>query len=430
MPKSDADMTDFQRPAGRMLFSWSSYFSKPVCIYPSPATLESLPYELLEQIFRNACTDGGRTGCALSLVSKRIRALSRSSRFHSVSLLSGTCSQLSCFLDTFERARKEAAASGEATPRVRHLCILLTTAQGSFIPSGPYFASCPLDVEPKPGDLSREDPLPYAERRVILAEACAAYKNEIDTLFASAGTADLETLYAFQTRRNFSTDEEMPRIACPEGFPRLRELTLHPAYAPVFVSGADGGTDNSQLEGGAFYPVLERLHIRSDADAAIDFAWWATNAPALEHLRVVCDGYAGKGPKFMPSLLSAICESHRLFAPPNHPPYIVHAPRPNTLQPPALPRHLHLHHALAQAPPRAIHVPRPHPRRRRLLRARDRRGRAHRRRPAHRRAPPRLRARAPARRVRDGLPPAGRQPRRARGPAEGERHLLQHAGRV
>ncbi|KAH9889077.1 hypothetical protein C8Q73DRAFT_668221 [Cubamyces lactineus] len=287
-----------------MLFSRPSYLYKQSDASSSTATLETLPYELLEQIFRHACTDGGRTGCSLSLVSKRIRALSRSSRFHSVALLSGTTSQLSCFSHALEHARKEAATAGEATPRVRHLCIRITAAEGGFIPHGPYFAPCPLDLKPEPGDLGRKDPLPHAERRVVSAEARAAYQAEIDKLFTSIGTADLETLCAFQNGRKFSMDEDMPsKIACPDGFRRLRELTLHPADAPVFVPGAGG---EGQLEGEPFYPALQRLHIRSDTDATIDFAWWATNAPALEHLRIVCDGSAGKGPKFMPSLLRAI----------------------------------------------------------------------------------------------------------------------------
>ncbi|KAI0334668.1 hypothetical protein GY45DRAFT_1125327 [Cubamyces sp. BRFM 1775] len=289
-----------------MSFSWLSYISKPGRASSCGATLESLPYELLEQIFREACTDGGRTGCSLSLVSKRIRALSRSSRFHSVSLLTGTCSQLSCFLDTLERAREEAAAAGEPTPRVRHLCILLTTAQGGFIPPGPYFAECSIDVKLGPGDLGRKDPLSHAERRVVRADACAAYQAEINRLFASIGTADLQTLYAFQNGRLFSTEESIPEIVCPDGFRRLRELTLHPAYAPIFVPAAGGGTGNSQPEDEPFYPALERLHIRLDARSAIDFAWWAANAPALEHLRVACDGHAGESPKFMPSFLSAL----------------------------------------------------------------------------------------------------------------------------
>ncbi|RDX55922.1 hypothetical protein OH76DRAFT_1337593, partial [Lentinus brumalis] len=56
--------------------------------YPTPPhqrkTLGHLPTEVLEQIFLQACTDGGYTGCSLSAVSRRIRAVSHTVRFHSI----------------------------------------------------------------------------------------------------------------------------------------------------------------------------------------------------------------------------------------------------------------------------------------------------------------------------------------------------------
>jgi hypothetical protein len=45
---------------------------------------ERVPAELWDKIFKHACVDGGRTGCALSLTSRRFRALSAGIRFHSV----------------------------------------------------------------------------------------------------------------------------------------------------------------------------------------------------------------------------------------------------------------------------------------------------------------------------------------------------------
>ncbi|KAI9057411.1 hypothetical protein FKP32DRAFT_1358882 [Trametes sanguinea] len=87
-------------------------------------SLNHLPVELLEPIFQLACTDGGRTGCALSLTSKHIRAASHSARFHSVSLLSGCMNQLAQFIASYsslcdnDEARK---------PRVRHLCLALAS---------------------------------------------------------------------------------------------------------------------------------------------------------------------------------------------------------------------------------------------------------------------------------------------------------------
>jgi hypothetical protein len=48
--------------------------------------MERFPPELLLKIFSLACTDGGPTGCSLSLVSRHIRDVSAPARLHSVAL--------------------------------------------------------------------------------------------------------------------------------------------------------------------------------------------------------------------------------------------------------------------------------------------------------------------------------------------------------
>jgi hypothetical protein len=45
---------------------------------------ERMPAELWDKIFKHACVDGGRTGCALSLTSRRFRELSAGTRLRSV----------------------------------------------------------------------------------------------------------------------------------------------------------------------------------------------------------------------------------------------------------------------------------------------------------------------------------------------------------
>ena len=49
--------------------------------------MERCPIELWHKIFFHACTDGGRTGSALTLVSRRVRDIAQSVRYHSVSLV-------------------------------------------------------------------------------------------------------------------------------------------------------------------------------------------------------------------------------------------------------------------------------------------------------------------------------------------------------
>ena len=53
----------------------------------SMSAMERCPLELWEKIFALACTDGGFTGCSLSLVSRRVRALVEPFRYHSISLV-------------------------------------------------------------------------------------------------------------------------------------------------------------------------------------------------------------------------------------------------------------------------------------------------------------------------------------------------------
>ena len=45
------------------------------------------PVEILDIIFKLACSDGGKTGCALSLVSRSMRSITHPFRFHSVALI-------------------------------------------------------------------------------------------------------------------------------------------------------------------------------------------------------------------------------------------------------------------------------------------------------------------------------------------------------
>lgn len=45
-----------------------------------------MPVEIWHKIFRMCCTDGGYTGRSLCLVSKRVRELSKQSKYHSIAI--------------------------------------------------------------------------------------------------------------------------------------------------------------------------------------------------------------------------------------------------------------------------------------------------------------------------------------------------------
>lgn len=206
--------------------------------------LEILPLELLEIVFQFACTDGGRTGCNLVLVSKYIRVTSRAFRFHSVSLLGGIGVQLHRFMLALHRSRVEARAEGAPIPRVRHLCIFLTPA---VVPIRQNIETTDLDrailehQETLFTHLSHEDHIAH-ERKVL-----KIYLNAFVHLLAMV-RADLETLCLLRPR--LCSFPAPPPIACPRGFPRLRELTFHGAHLP-FAPPTNGTP----------IPALTRLHM-------------------------------------------------------------------------------------------------------------------------------------------------------------------------
>jgi hypothetical protein len=80
-----------------------------------PKSLEHLPNELLEDIFSEACTDGGRAGCALSLVSWRMHNVGAPFRYRSIAL-SGDA-QICAFRDLLYALQ----AHGLSVPRVEAL---------------------------------------------------------------------------------------------------------------------------------------------------------------------------------------------------------------------------------------------------------------------------------------------------------------------
>ena len=140
--------------------------------------MEHLPVETLHQIFVLACTDGGRTGARLSLVSSAIRNAARPIRLHSVALRRW-CSVAS-FLKAYkaDRAAVEAEGKGYA-PIVRHLLVLLPSAKTptSGARSRLWQAHTPIASE---SDDSDSLPGPSAARRLRRRDP---ERGSIDELF-------------------------------------------------------------------------------------------------------------------------------------------------------------------------------------------------------------------------------------------------------
>ncbi|KAI0780449.1 hypothetical protein BD413DRAFT_488959 [Trametes elegans] len=280
--------------------------------------MDKLAVELLTYIAFFACTDGGYTGCALSLVSRRMRAASRPVRFCSVSLVTSP-TQIVQFLDCFET---EYARSPDMRPRVRHLCLSLFGGGLETAPNPPPAPPTSTAATPPSQPKSRAEFLASLQRRTQHWRAAqdtldAQYERVVPTLLRAVAP-DLRTLALIQVQWRSA---QVVRCA----FPRLRELTLlggDPSFLPFSTLSSDC----------VLYPSLTRLHhILSWVGRDVDFLQWAAHAPHLTHLRVSRLDHTPRGTldslehvlderrsRAFPHLQHAILEPHP--APPPHGP--------------------------------------------------------------------------------------------------------------
>ncbi|KAI0682604.1 hypothetical protein C8Q76DRAFT_321669 [Earliella scabrosa] len=282
--------------------------------------METLPFELLEQIAAFACTDGGRTGCSLSLVSKRFREVARGTRFASVALTSGHPSQLAQFLAAYTTARDARPEHG-AMPRIRHLCVCSDASRRhSNMRSGHGRPTTP--------------PLGESTRRF---EFTAVLEQLLRTV-----APELESLALVSTRLAYPGFLPVPASLLEKNvWPELRELTIV-GSASTLVPPSDLGSNTtgpaaarsplppastttpaasqSRLERGRRgvpltsasprLPRLTHLHLVTIGVGVVTqplhLAQWSVCVPCLTHLRV-------SGPdtmrEFAEELQRAVCGS-------------------------------------------------------------------------------------------------------------------------
>lgn len=224
--------------------------------------MRDLAAELLEDIFALACTDGGYTGCSLSLVSKYIQAASRSTRFHSISLVSGTAQQLAKFLQCFDAAcAVTRAQNGGRTPCIRHLCI--TAAEGEEKPKSWCYERTWVD---KAADAACE---------AVVAKEHARYTAKLISLLQRVAPG-LHTLSLIHWQ-GWQQLTMLHDIECA-GFPLLQELTL---VGPNPFVPAEGCAD-------ALFPRLAHLHLVDNWGEFEDLPRWLEGgrAPRITHLRL------------------------------------------------------------------------------------------------------------------------------------------------
>ncbi|RDX55420.1 hypothetical protein OH76DRAFT_1452422 [Lentinus brumalis] len=203
-----------------------------------------------------ACTDNGSTGCALSLVSQRLRAAARAGRFISVELSSRTPQQLASFLACFiaERAR---VAPGYATPKVRHL--FLASAKRTF-----------KGDDPRAG------------------EELKSYQKNVLSLMDLVA-ADLYSLLVFH-ECGFPDDElALPNIGLAH-YPMLERLSLFGCGLKFVPTPQEWPEENNgtvdSIEDPPCLPRLTHLQLTRTSSYAsgMNLGCWAREAPGLTHL--------------------------------------------------------------------------------------------------------------------------------------------------
>ncbi|KAI0363542.1 hypothetical protein BV20DRAFT_975566 [Pilatotrama ljubarskyi] len=270
--------------------------------------LEDLPTELLYEIFRLACTDGGRTGCSLSLVSHRVRVLSRAARFNTLTLTAGSIWQIARFLRFLEDTVEVAKRDRTPCPRVRHLCVV--TTMGGY---GWCWDQRASDL--RRGIIehteTRREGLPKDELTRLNASLVRRYQSALQRLFRAV-SADLESLCLL--RRDcaffFSELNETPEgysIIC-DGFPKLRELYFSDGQ-PILVF------TNPAKRNRPFCPALTKLSVvtSSNPKTFLNLPFWARHAPNLTYLRIIHHTRPGGDPgnNYLPALQAVLGRDSR-----------------------------------------------------------------------------------------------------------------------
>jgi hypothetical protein len=154
--------------------------------------LDRMPSEVLSMIITDACVDGGKIGCALSLVSQSVRESTAPYRYHSVALLGWR--KIQSFLDTLNKAGRIFF--------VRHLFVATSSGDDTNRPNTRSLAR-QANARSKTWD----GPAPPNDERKAI---------ELITLLFSAVANTLWSLSGFA----------LPAVV-PKDMPRLCKLILH-----------------------------------------------------------------------------------------------------------------------------------------------------------------------------------------------------------
>ncbi|KAI0780290.1 hypothetical protein C8Q74DRAFT_755798 [Fomes fomentarius] len=248
--------------------------------------MDRLPIEVLEHIFQFACSDGGYTGCSLSLTSKAVHAVAQSARFHSVALVM-EIERINSFVALYKR---QCVLAIDAKPRITHLHLSLLPRVVATIPGKPdSYSDSDSDDMPELVNVSESEDdedaiLLYCEPLRALFQLIA---DDLHTLVLPPLNGGGDTAWA-------------PLFARP--FLSLRELTFLRHGDPCAFVTEDYPT------GTPLFPVLTHLHLAATNAYGFTFANWATHAPHLTHLRWSAFPLLGVPLKELPKVLGVPSE--------------------------------------------------------------------------------------------------------------------------
>jgi hypothetical protein len=254
-----------------------------VATAPARKSLEDLPDELLEAILREACTDGGRAACALSLVSRRIRDVGAPFRYHNIAL-SGEA-QLWAFRDHVDVLR----AHGSPIPEVKALflqCMRHGASSHTYLrtPAKTKFDTTGLVLRSRPTSHGASSRL----ARPTLRPLTAVNEDEpFEQMYEWAlPIVSLLSVLA-PTLQSLALVMECPRVTTlvPVALPLLEELTCLFLTNPMPIRDYVPYQPQNRLEMDLKVPVLRRLHLVGST-FSVRLGALRELPPTLTHLRL------------------------------------------------------------------------------------------------------------------------------------------------
>ncbi|KAL1945758.1 hypothetical protein VTO73DRAFT_1760 [Trametes versicolor] len=301
--------------------------------------MDVLPLETLQQIFELACTDGGITGCTLSLVSKGIRSAARTTRFHSISLVV-TSQRLQSFVDLYKR---ECEPAQDDKPRIRHLHVAfpyieldfdtytddanvlwpLETSRSPDPRQGPAPSSIPEHSNDAYVTVTFPNPSPnspgitagasrcrtavmqqWAGHHRIRLDASADFRHDLSPSSPEYSSGSFASPHNPATHREYiSAAQTLFRLVAPDllilviyavptaGGLRLPviERPFHSLREATCVGVTDFRTlliDSDDTKAAPLFPAMTRLHLVPPDRCGLSLSIWSAHAPHVSRLGV------------------------------------------------------------------------------------------------------------------------------------------------